>query len=963
MRHLLLLFIFAGTCFVAAAQNKSNLTIKGKLTDTLFKESLAEATVSLLNPDSTVAAYAIATKTGEFELKNLDSGSYRLIVSFQGYTNYRRNIRLTGIEQVLDLGTINLEKKSVLLEEVVVEGAPIIIKKDTIEFKASAFKTRPNSTAEDVLKKIPGMQVDKDGNVKAQGEDVQKVVVDGKEFFGTDPKLATKNITADMIESIQVFDDMSDQAKFSRIDDGSRQKTINIKLKKEKRIGYFGRVTAGIGTDGRYESQLSFNRFNGDRRISIIGNSNNINKSTFNFSDIVTNMGGFQGGGGGGGNRGGGGGNQVIRIDGGGFGGFGGGGSGITKATSIGLNYSDKWKKVDVTGSYFYSESETSTSRNARRQSFFPDDSVAIQNQQSTSLNKNQNHRFNVRMEYFIDSMNSLLFTPSVTFQHSASRSIDTTFTRASKPGLEYLALTGITANSNERDGFSLNNNLLYRRRFHRIGRTLTVGFNNSINHSDGNGENYSPYTFFKPDGTTSTVRNQDIRTEQKTRTQNNVISTSYTEPLGLNKLLEFNYAYTDRENKSDRRAYDFNGVSGKYDAVNALQTNYFENYFYAHRGGVNFRMQKPKFNYQLGGAVEQSELVSRSIRWSTGKDTTVSQKFTNIFPTANFQYNFSNSKNFRIDYRGRTNQPSITQLQDVPDVSNPLQIRTGNPLLQQEFSNNINLRFNNFNRTTFKYFSAFINFGNTNNKIVNAIDSVPGARGVQLIRPVNLNGAFNSNAFVTYGIPLRTKKLKGSNLSFSTSGNYNRTVSQIYKQKNVTDNLIIGETVSINLNVKDNLNVGLNTTVNYNSAKYSIQKDLNEDFFSQSYGIDFSYTMFKSIVLTSDFDYYKSSGRTDGFNQSIPLWTAGIAKQLFKKKNGELKLSVNDILNQNESITRTVTDNYIEDINTVVLKRYFMLTFTYNLNRAGANNQQQMQPGRQMMPGGMQRQEMRIRN
>ena len=951
MKQILLLLAFSGIGFTALAQNN---ILKGKLTDTVYKETLAEATVSLLAADSSVVAYAIANKVGEFELKNLDTGTFRLIVSFQGYSNYRRTVMLTSAEPLKDLGTIYLDKRSTLLEEVIVEGAPIIIKKDTIEFKASAFKTRPNSSAEDVLKKIPGMQVDKDGNVKAQGEDVQKVVVDGKEFFGTDPKLATKNITADMIESIQVFDDMSDQAKFSRIDDGSRTKTINIKLKKDKRVGYFGRAAAGIGTEGRYEAQLSFNRFNGDRRISIIGNSNNINKSTFNFADIVSSMGGFQGGG-----RGGGGGNIMFR--GGGGGNFGGGGNGITKATSIGLNFSDKWKKADVTGSYFYSESENRASRNSLRQSFFPNDSVAIQNEQSSSLSRNQNHRVNLRMEFFLDSMNSLLYTPTFTLQNSESHSVDTTYTMARKPGLEYLALTGVTANTNQREGFSLNNNLLYRKRFHKFGRTLTVGWNNSMNNSDGSGENYSPYTFYQEDGTASTARSQDIHTEQQTKTRNNVLSSSYTEPVGTNKLLEMNYAYTNRQNESDRKAFDFNSASGKYDQVNLQQTNYFENDFLAHRAGLNYRSQKTKYNYQLGGAVEMSELASRSIRAITGKDTTVSQRFTNFFPTANFTYNFSNSKTFRINYNGRTNQPSINQLQDVPDVSNPLQIRTGNPALQQEFRNNISIRYNNFNRATFKYFSAFFNIGNTTNRIVNSIDSIGGARGVQFIRPVNLDGSFNTNGFITYGIPFRSQKMKGSNISFSTNANYNRDVSLVYKQKNVTDNLILRQSLSFNLALKDNLNVGLNTSVSYNSAKYSVQKSLNEDFFSQEYGVDLSYTFLKSLVITSDFDYYRSSGRADGFNQSIPLWSAGIAKQLFKKKNGELKLSVNDILNQNESITRTVTDNYIEDINTVVLKRYFMLTFTYNLNKAGAGNQpQQMQRG---MGPGMQRQEMRMRN
>ena len=309
---------------------------------------------------------------------------------------------------------------------------------------AGSFRTKPNATAEELLKKLPGVQVDKEGNVKAQGEDIQKVYVDGKEFFGNDPKLATKNITADMIESVQVFDDMSDQAKFTRIDDGSRAKTINIKLKKDKRKGYFGRATAGAGTEGRFESSLSFNRFNGDRRISVLGSANNLNKQGFSFSDVVSSMGGFgsRGGGGGGGNMG------AMRGMAGSFtSGGGGGGGGIARTFSSGINYSDKWgKKVDITGSYFFSSSDRRTESSSLRQAR-AGDSVSYQNQDHISNNKNQNHRFKLRMEYYIDSMNSILYTPTFTLQHSETQSWDSVSTRSTKPGVDYLSQLGTTRN------------------------------------------------------------------------------------------------------------------------------------------------------------------------------------------------------------------------------------------------------------------------------------------------------------------------------------------------------------------------------------------------------------------------------------------------------------------------------------------------------------------------------------
>jgi hypothetical protein len=986
MKKLFTLFLLV-TGF-AMAGNAQSGTIQGRLYDSSFVDNLVDATVTVLHAtDTSVISYTLADTKGEFKLKNIPVGNYRLMISYQGYTTRYIKFSIKADLANVQLGTVYMTRKDAMLQEVIVEAPPISVKKDTVEFRADAFKTKPNSTAEDLLKKLPGVQVDKDGNVKAQGEDIQKVYVDGKEFFGTDPKMATKNITADMIESVQVYDDMSDQAKFTRIDDGSRSKTINIKLKKDKRKGYFGRFAAGIGDNDRYTVSGMFNRFDNDRRISILGGSNNLNKSSFSFNDIVSTMGGYgssrggSGGGGGGFGGGGGGGGRGNGGNGGGNGGnrqnvsfsnFGSSNTGITKATNVGINYTDKWgSKIDVTGSYFFSNSNNLKEQESLTQRTI-EDSISNQTENLNSNNKNQNHRFNLRFEYYIDSMNSLLYTPSLVVQHSETTSYDTLFTRSfSLKHPEFLANEGRNNNNNIRDGVNLNNNLLYRRKFHKIGRTLTIGINNSINNSNGNGTTFSPLRTYDFNENLTGVINQDFKSTQKTKSMNNVLSASYTEPIGLNKILEFNYAYTNRHSTSDRDAFSYDSVSLKYDSVYKSQTNYLENNFIAHRAGANFRVQNKMYSWQIGAAVERSELNNFNSRALYG-DTTIKQTYTNLFPTANFTYQFSRSKTFRFFYRGRTNQPSVNQLQEVPDVSNVLAVSNGNPSLRQEFAHNVNINYNTFNAQTFKFLSVNINLSNTHNKIVNSIDTLPTQvrnrynlsdttipHGATYTIPVNVNGSYTASSFVTFGIPLQGK-MKGSSLNFNNSITYNRDLNILYQKSNVTNTFVVTQTAGINLNLKDAFIVGLNASLAYNKATYSQQSILNNEYYTQTYSADVSYQFLKRFVLATDFDYYVNTGRASGFNQSIPLWNGSLAYEMFKKKNGELKFSVNDIMNQNQSITRTIgTDGSIVDSRANVLRRYFMLTFTYNLNRAGGPQRRGV-PG---MPRNMERQMERQQN
>jgi len=933
-KTVLLIFTFA-LAFVTQAQ--VNGAVKGRLVDTAARQPLAEATISvILVKDSSLVSFILSDKKGVFEITNLDAGEYLLMISFNGYENYKKNFSITAEKKTNDLGEIILQKDYKTLPGVVVTDViPVRVNGDTVSFKADAFKTKPNATTEDLLKKLPGVQVQKDGTVSAMGENVQKMLVDGKEFFGNDPKMATKNITADMVDQIQVFDDMSEQSKFTKIDDGSRSKTINIKLKKDRNKGDFGKVTAGAGSSGRYEGNLSFNHFRGNQRFSLVGSANNANKQNFSFNDIVSSQGGM-----GQFSRGG----LDLGALKGALTGSGGGGNnnGINTSRSIGLNYNDEWgKKIDFRGSYFISQSDNLLKQSSFRQTYFPNDSTSDASTESESANRNRSHRINVRWEYAIDSMNSVLYTGNVNFQQSNGMYNDTSFTFSNGVN-DYLAVTSKTRNKNKRDGMNYSGELLYRKKFKRIGRTLTVGWRNGYNESESGNSNIAPNTFYRPDGSILFSRSQDQRGDQDTKANNNSVSTSYTEPLGKNKILELNYQYSHNRNISDRETYDYNNISGKYDALNLLQTNYFENTNTSNRVGFNYRFQQKKYNYQLGFGVQLTELGSRSIRAATSKDTMLTQRFTNFFPTASFTYSVNKTKNFRFNYRGRTNAPSINQLQDVPDVSNPLQVRTGNPALKQEFINNFSLNYSTFNMMSFRFFTSNFNVGTTGNKIVNSIDSLNQA--VTITKPVNLDGVFNVNGFSSIGFPI--KKLKGSNVNLTSIVNYNRDVSLVYKQKNITHRWLLTQSLGFNYN-KNKFDMGLTAGLTYNNARYTLQENLNTEYFTQTYSADFSYTFKKNIMVSTDFDLLVNSGRADGFNQTIPMWNAGLSKQFLKNKAAEVKFTVYDILNQNKAITRNIGENYFEDNRTNVIRRFFLLSLTYNINRM---------PNRNQLPQNMQR-------
>ncbi len=930
--RLLLLVLGMFSSMALMAQNTA--TLKGKLIDSVGKQALKDASITILEAkDSTLDVFGLAKADGSFIVEKISFGEMIVMIKFQGYEAYTKNVNFSKANASVDLGTIYLRLAANDLGEVTVTQSPITIKKDTVQFNASSFKTKPNAVMEDLLKKLPGVQVEADGTVKAQGENVQRILVDGKRFFGDDPKLATKNLPPDMIDKIQVFDALNDQSAFTGFDDGNRIKTINITTKKDKRKGYFGRAILGGGSDseeGRYDNSVNLSYFNGDRQLTFTGQANNVNKQNFGAQDL------FGGGGGGGG--------RTIVVAGGGRGGGGGAtnnSGGIIRTLAAGLNYKDIWgKKTEVSGSYFFNDMQTLREQNSFTQNLIPGnpDSSIFNTQLNNSVTKNQNHRINFNIEHQFDSSNSLIIRPNISFQETESATDVTTFsTRGTSKNLN----NSIASTDRNNSGYNASLEATFRHRFKKKGRTYSIAFNPGKSVNDGTTSNYSINNFFNTATPYADTINQVGITNRDSKTMNATFS--YTEPIGKNQIIEFNYNYNSNVNNSGTQTFAYNKANGQYDIAVPNLTNVFENTFNSNRVTLNYRLQNAKYNFSIGSGIQAGDLISKNL----SKDSSITQNFVNFFPTMNFRYDFSRTKNLRIFYNGRTGQPTAQQLQPVVDNSNPLNITTGNPNLKQQFIHTFRILYNSFDVVTQKIFFATINANFTDNDIQNSTTYLPN--GAQFTRPVNLSGTYNINGFLNYGFPLKKPK---SNINLGVNLSNSQSQTLVNNLSNYTRNTTAGFNASWTTNIKEGFDMNFSSNSSFSFARYTLQPQQNGDFFTQTFVAEPTIYTKSGWVFSTDFRYIKNTGRAEGFNTNIPLWSASIAKQLFKKKDGELKFYVFDLLNQNQSLTRNVTGNTIQDVSTVVLKRYFMISFTYNLRSFGAPAANQQRGPNQIFRG-----------
>lgn len=911
------------------SQGKIKGSVTGKITDSLEKQDLSLATVSVTPlSDSSEIQFVVTNKQGVFLIRNLKPDKYRLLISYEGYEPILKMFSISADQQSVNLGTLYTQKAFNLLPGVVVQQPPMAIKKDTIEYNASMYAVKPNALAEDLLKKFPGIQVDASGKITAQGETVQRVLVNGKRFFNDDPKLATRNLPTDIIDKIQVFDDLDDQSKFSGFDDGNRIKTINITTKKDRRQGYFGRTIAGAGTDGDYDESLNMHRFDNDQQISVLGQGNDVNKQNFSIQDILGSSGGRRGGGGPSAAT-----NQSS--------------PGITSVWAGGVNYKDSWnQKTDLTGSYFYNAQHVSSdgSSISVKNNFNSSDTLNTTNRDQSAIQRTVNQRINFNLEQKIDSNNSFVFRPNLTFQTTRPNSTSVSST-VDQNGQAVNNLSGYSSGVNS--GFNINgSNLTFRHKFKKQFRTISIDLNGTANVNNGDGYNFSQNNYYKLISRTSDS-SETINQHYYDSLHSYRISPtfSYTEPVGKNKIIELNYNYTYSKSNTVNNTYDFVDSLGGFYSFDSLFSNSYKFTSASNRIALNYRVQNPKLNFSIGSGIQFLEFNSHN----TTKDITVSHNYINFTPTINLRYSFSKTQRLQIFYSGRTGTPSASQLQPLTTTSDNVNFVVGNPGLKPQFTHSIRMLYSSFDMNTQRIMFATINASTIVNDIQSA--TVPNGKGGQTSTYVNLNGTYNLSGFFDYGMALKKPK---SNLNFISNINYSqsqnladtsRIIGKVVYQHDYTRNTSLSETISWTTNIKKNFDMNFSSSSNYNIARNTLNSNQSLNYFSQKFSAEITAYSNKGWLIAANFDYTYSNNHTPGYNASVPLLSPSIAKSLFKKKNGEIRLTTFDLLNSNTYVSKTVSASGYTASKTNTLSRYSMLTFTWNLNNFAAPQQRRM-PG-----------------
>ena len=915
---MLLMILFSPMAFA----QQSGVNVTGSVVEQGSDTPIEQATVRLLNvKDSAMVRGVVSARNGSFTLKNVKKGSYLLHITFIGYDPLYQPLQITGKKNPVNVGKLELSDGAIELGEAVVIGkAPeITVRNDTVEYNADSYKVTEGSVLEDLLKKMPGVEVDSEGKITVNGKEVKKVMVDGKEFFSDDPKVASKNLPAKMIDKLQVLDKKSDMAQMTGFDDGEEETVINLTVKPGMKQGWFGNAYGGYGSKDRYEGNAMVNRFVNNDQITFMGGANNTNN--MGFSDLASTM--FSGMGGGGGRRG----------------GFG-AGSGITSSGNAGLNFSKEFKpdKLTLGGNTRYSHSDNDARSKSDRQNILPGDSSSYDNSEAMSRTKSDNFGVDFRLEWKPDTMTQLIFRPSFSLSHSMNDNFSDATTLDNERDT---VNTNKSSNYSESNGYNLNASIDFSRKLNNKGRVFsaTLSGGNSDSYSDG--MNRSDIVYFNQ---TDALKNSII--DQRSRYDNKGFNyrayVSWVEPIGHNNFIQATYSISQRKQEALKNVYN-QDADGIYNVLDSAYSQSYRNNFISQRASLSFKSQRAKFNYTIGLNLDPSYCSSENFVGDTTLSK-ITRKVVNLSPMAQFNYMFDKRTNLRIMYNGRTSQPSMTQLQPVADISDPTNITIGNPDLNPRYTNNVFIRFQQFTPEKQRAFMIMANGSYIINDIV-SYTSYNQETGVKTTTYKNVNGNYSGNVRMMLNTPLKNKKFSINSMTMASFANSNGYINE---EKNTNRNLILSERGGIDFR-SSYLDLGVNGNIRYNATSNSLQKENNQNTFNYGAGGYTTIYLPLNFKIESDVNWSTNSGYGDGFKQNEVLWNASASKSFLKNNQGTLRFKIYDILQQRSNISRSVTASYIQDSEYNTLGSYFMVHFIYRFSifKGGASASDVKTPGR----------------
>ncbi|MEB2785079.1 outer membrane beta-barrel protein [Algoriphagus persicinus] len=896
MKNCLYLFIlFLSICQVSA----QTYSIKGRVKQAGTEITIPNATILIQSlPDSVQIDGMISDLDGEFEITNIKNGEYLLKIQYLGYENLYKSIHVT---EDLNVGVLGLKEEATSLDEVTISArrAQGQQKGDTTLFNADAFKTMKDASAQTLIEKLPGV-ISQDGGLQAQGEAITQILVDGKPFFGGDVNTALQNLPAEVIQGIEIFDQKSDKALLSGFDDGVRMKTINIVTKPNRRKGQFGKTTAGYGTDDRYLAGASINSFNEDQRITFTGLSNNIN--VLDYSSDANSQ-------------------SNNRPQ-----------NGIINTNILGLNYSDNWgEKIKISGSYLYNHRKNINLSSRVREYVTSSESNQIYTEESRETRTSQDHRFDMRFEYNINENNRILYRPRLS---ASSDRESSSFLGQSVNEAGPLNQTENSRTADNKD-YDMFHRLFYSHKFSKEGRSLTISANTGSHANNDIAYRSATNIYYQPDERTELINQKITRDRSGTDWETGI---SYTEPLGKNGQMELEYEIGNRINDSDQLTFDIlnDQITNPGLSLDTTLSNSFESKYLRQEVELGYQYQLEKLKFQAELEYQNASLKNEQLFPAM---ESLDRTFQSFLPTIRFDYTISSNTNFELDYDTDVDAPSVDQLQNVIDNSNPLQLRTGNPSLEQSYSNRMRLRFRSNNPENDRSWFVFAQYRLVKDAVSNSTftaqeaTELPGgiilAKGSQLFKPVNLDGYKDFRSWVSYGIPLDFVK---SNFNINGGFSSTKRPGQVNNQLSFNNSKRISTGLSLSSNISDQIDFNISTRFSYNDVENTLNSNLNNNYYNQRSRLNLSWIIWEGFIYRLDVNHQLNSGLSEGFDANVVLMNMSLGKKVFGNQRGEISLSVYDLLGQNRSVYRNVTDAYVEDGQNNVMQRYFMLSFSYNI-------------------------------